>query len=511
MVKFTRHFSKICPFGLFLMLAFMLCNCSVAVAQISGFGGTWTLNGANATGYNANTAPATGTSSSPSLTSTTAQLLPNQGFSGAVSSIFYNSQQAITAFNASFIYQAVGGSSIGDGAAFVIQSSSVKAIGNQGGNGETSLPASFATAFDYNSSTPGNDFIINGASPVYSTTGSLSLANNQHPIKVTLSYNTITLYETITDTVTGATYSTFKNVDINAIVGGQTAFIGFTAGSSANFAGVTISNFTFTPVTIPGLQFISKPIVPNGWGSCVAPNGFGGDDYQQTGTYGDEYFSPSQQAQFVASGMTLIRADLTWNNVEFSKGVYNWSYYDGLVNNLAGTGVKVMFILDYTNSIYPGNIYQQPALSGYANFAAAAATHFQGKNVFFEIWNEPNYGYSGSQYSTFATATEQAMRAANPNVTIIGPAEGELDPVWREAMLSTGGGSSLNAYSVHPYVYYPESILFSNGFQGGFPGVTADLVTYLPSTGVPLPMMASEGALLETRFRTRLLFTRAPI
>ena len=467
-----------------------------------------------------NTAPGTGINSLPSLASTTAQLLPNQSFSGsngtgAASSVFYNTAQLISTFNASFTYQASGGSSIGDGLAFVIHGGSPGVVGSQGGNGATTLPASFATAFLYNTATPGNDFIINGVSPVYSPTGALDLAGNQHPIKVTLSYNTITLYETITDTVTGTTYSTFKNVDINAIVGGQigqtgqaaatTAYIGFTAGSSASFAGVTISNFTFTPITVPGLQFISKPIVPNGWGSCVAPNGFGGDYYQQTGTYGDEYFSPSQQAFFQASGMTLIRSDLTWDNVEFSKDVYNWSYYDGLINNLQGTGINVMFILDYNNAIYPSNVYQQPALGGFANFSAAAAKHYLGKNVFFEVWNEPNfaYGFTGSQYSTFATAAEQAMRVANPNVTIIGPAEGELDPGWREAMLSTGGGNSLNAFSFHPYAFPPESMLTSNGYLGGFSGVAADLVAYPPSSGVPLPMMASESGIGASTLQTQ--------
>ena len=503
--------------------------CGLAKAQISGFssGSGWTISSVNATGYNSNTAPGTGASSLPSLASGTAQLLPNRSFSGsggtgAASSIFYNTAQPISAFNVSFTYQASGGggSGIGDGLAFVVQRASPSALGAQNGNGATNLPASFTTAFSYNAATPGNDFILDGVSPVYSPTGALNLAGNQHPIKVTLSYNTITLYETITDTVTGTTYSTSKNVDINAVVGGQigqtgqaaatTAYVGFTAGSSASFAGVTISNFTFTPVTVPGIQFIPKPIVPNGWGSCVAPNGYGGDYYQQTGVNGDEYFSPSQQAFFQASGMTLIRADLTWDNVEFSKGVYNWNYYDGLINNLQGTGINVMFILDYNNPLYPSNVYQQPALGGYANFAAAAAKHFQGKNVFFEIWNEPNfaYGFNGSQYSTFAVAAEQAMRAAVPNVTIIGPAEGESDPVFREQMLSTGGGNFLNAFSFHPYVY-PESALYSNGYQGGFPAVAADLVAYPPSSGVPLPMMASEsGTAGDTLQNQASIYTR---
>ena len=62
-----------------------------------------------------------------------------------------------------------------------------------------------------------------------------------------------------------------------------------------------------------------------------------------------------------------------------------------------------MFILDYGNRLYDHG--QAPrsdsARAAFARFAAAAARHFRGQGVIWEIWNEPNIsarrGRSGPQ------------------------------------------------------------------------------------------------------------------
>jgi hypothetical protein len=72
-----------------------------------------------------------------------------------------------------------------------------------------------------------------------------------HLMKATLTYNGTVLIETVTDTVTGATYSNSHTANIPALVGGNTALVGF--GGSTGGASVTqnIQSWTYA-VESPG-------------------------------------------------------------------------------------------------------------------------------------------------------------------------------------------------------------------------------------------------------------------
>ena len=72
-----------------------------------------------------------------------------------------------------------------------------------------------------------------------------------HLMKATLTYNGAVLMETVTDTVTGATYRNSYSANIPALVGGNTALVGF--GGSTGGATVTqnIQSWTYT-VESPG-------------------------------------------------------------------------------------------------------------------------------------------------------------------------------------------------------------------------------------------------------------------
>ncbi len=60
-------------------------------------------------------------------------------------------------------------------------------------------------------------------------------------------YNGTTLTMTITDTVTNATFTTSWAINIPATVGGNTAFVGFTAGTGGQTATQEIITWTYGP------------------------------------------------------------------------------------------------------------------------------------------------------------------------------------------------------------------------------------------------------------------------
>jgi hypothetical protein len=71
--------------------------------------------------------------------------------------------------------------------------------------------------------------------------------NGPHTFQATLSYSGTTLSETITDQTTGATFSrAYANVDLPTSVGGDTAFVGFGAGTDGRQATQAITSWTYS-------------------------------------------------------------------------------------------------------------------------------------------------------------------------------------------------------------------------------------------------------------------------
>ena len=164
-----------------------------------------------------------------------------------------------------------------------------------------------------------------------------------------------------------------------------------------------------------------------------------------------------------AAGFKWVRMDFAWESIERTNGVYDWSAYDELTANLEKHGLSALYILDYSNPLYEEKTGDQvPAprrpesVSAFAKWAAAAATHYHGRHIIWEIWNEPNGGFwkpvaNVSQYSALAVSTAAAIRAADPSATVIGPACAGFDWPFLEAFLQSSVLENLDAVSVHPY------------------------------------------------------------
>ena len=190
-----------------------------------------------------------------------------------------------------------------------------------------------------------------------------------------------------------------------------------------------------------------------------------------------------------AAGFKFIRMDFSWGAIERKKGIYDWSAYDELTANLDRHGLRAYYIFDYSNPLYEQTVVAKEAFSGqikevltspqhpesiaaFARWAAAAAKHFQGRHVVWEIWNEPNIPFwepkpDVNQYIALALATAKAVRAADPHATIFAPAASELPWPFLEVFLKSGALEFLDGVSVHPY-RFPHSLppeTAEKGFQ----------------------------------------------
>lgn len=188
------------------------------------------------------------------------------------------------------------------------------------------------------------------------------------------------------------------------------------------------------------------------------------------------------------AGCRWVRMDLTWDWIEKAPGQYDWTLPDQLVNDAAPRGVRILFILDYGNSLYGTNPASATWRQGFANYAAAAAAHYAGRDVIFELWNEPeNFplvqpGMSNPYtYMQLANQVVPAMRAADPDCKILAP--GGVSDGFLIVCIQQGLLDLVDAISVHRYSPNPEDSV------AVYAGVRAMMQTH---GGKTLPIVCSE-------------------
>lgn len=182
------------------------------------------------------------------------------GSQSKIGSAFYASPVPISTFHCQFTLSLQNAQA--DGITFTIQGVGPRAIGQGGGAlGYGELPTaqgsgiakSVAVKFDlYDDAGEGPDstgLYTNGAYPATPATD-LSVSNldlhSGHPFSVDMTYNGSALAVRITDTVTGVSAQKAYAVNIPSIVGGTTAYVGFTGSTGLQTAVQQVTSWTYS-------------------------------------------------------------------------------------------------------------------------------------------------------------------------------------------------------------------------------------------------------------------------
>jgi len=153
-----------------------------------------------------------------------------------------------------------------------------------------------------------------------------------------------------------------------------------------------------------------------------------------------------------------VRKDLEWASTEPKPGVYDFSAYDKLLSDLNSAGLHTLFVLDYTNLLYDHGL--SPATDegrqAFARWAVAAMTHFRGRHILWEIYNEPNFRFwtprpNTEDYIKLALAVGEAAHESAPDEKLVGPASAEIDLSFLEACFRAGLLNYWSAVSIHTY------------------------------------------------------------
>ncbi len=163
-------------------------------------------------------------------------------------SAYFNTKQNIQSFSSSFRFQ-VGGNAEADGFTMVFQNAGANALGTSGGGlGYNGIATSVALKFNIYPavSQAGLGTSANFNTVANAATGSVNMRTG-NPINAVVSYAGTRLTLLLTDTVTGVAWTKVFTVNIPTLVGANTAWVGFTAGTGGATATFDILNWTWGP------------------------------------------------------------------------------------------------------------------------------------------------------------------------------------------------------------------------------------------------------------------------
>lgn len=168
---------------------------------------------------------------------------------------------------------------------------------------------------------------------------------------------------------------------------------------------------------------------------------------------------PGEMKMIADAGFRWVRMDFKWDLTEREHGRYDFSPYERLLRSLDEHGIRALFILDYGNPLYTADkaVRTEQARRAFARWAVAAAKHFAGRGILWELFNEPNVPIfwppkpNVNEYIALALTVSRAWRSEVPNEKLIGPATSGLDFDFIEPVFKAGLLEYWSGVSVHPY------------------------------------------------------------
>jgi Cellulase (glycosyl hydrolase family 5) len=165
------------------------------------------------------------------------------------------------------------------------------------------------------------------------------------------------------------------------------------------------------------------------------------------------------------AGFEFARADLLWARVE-RRGTYHFRTYDALFNALEARGMGMLWILDYGHPDHGGSVPRtMDDIAAFGRFAEAAAEHFKGRNVRYEIWNEPDNEHfwppatNAEQYAALLLEAVAAIHKADPTARVVSGGVSRCDLALLRRVMDPALVRELTAIGVHPYPKGPPEII----------------------------------------------------
>ncbi len=152
-----------------------------------------------------------------------------------------------------------------------------------------------------------------------------------------------------------------------------------------------------------------------------------------------------------AAGVKWTREEFHWNWIEPTRGEYDFSFFDELVDVATAHGIQIYGIAAYWTD-WTGPPKDQRFIGPYCDFLRTLATRYKGRVRHWEIWNEPNIFFWPGPKALYVELVKRAYRTlkdVDPDIRVLACSTAGIDGAFIEKVVE--GGAPFDALTVHPY------------------------------------------------------------
>lgn len=151
------------------------------------------------------------------------------------------------------------------------------------------------------------------------------------------------------------------------------------------------------------------------------------------------------------AGVKWTREEFNYSMIEKEPGVYDFSFFDSLVQTAARHGISVYGLLAYW-SPFIEQPYSEEGITAYCDYARATVGHFKDSVHHWEIYNEPNiFFWNGPKelYPELVRRVYAVIKEEDPNASVLAVSTAGIDRAFIRKVVEAG--APFDALTVHPY------------------------------------------------------------
>lgn len=178
-------------------------------------------------------------------------------------------------------------------------------------------------------------------------------------------------------------------------------------------------------------------------------------------------------------GVKTIRLQAGWAKIEKSKGIYDWSWLDKVIDYAVENSINPWLELSYGNPLYKGGggtsllnslMSSKEGWDAWDRWVKATVEHYKNRVHEWEIWNEPDHPMQNNSPEIIAELnirTAEIIKKIQPNAKIAGLTFASNNDTtylnrFLKVIASQGKLGLFTWLSYHAYSFRPEDVYANN-------------------------------------------------
>lgn len=151
------------------------------------------------------------------------------------------------------------------------------------------------------------------------------------------------------------------------------------------------------------------------------------------------------------AGVQWTREEFNYGMIEKAPGVYDFSFFDALVDTAYRHGISVYALLSYW-SPFIEDPYTEEGIAAYCDYARATVRRYKDHIKHWEIYNEPNIFFWEGPKELYPVLLERAyatIKEEDPDARVLGISTAGIDRGFIRMVLEAG--APFDDLTIHPY------------------------------------------------------------